>query len=101
MPGRPASLPPQALAKLREPRALVRCRQVDVQLVQDAMGAAQVGGAFCSLEAGPADVACTMCRHARCSVAQCWAAACARPATCVLRPDASFKFAVRACAPAV
>ncbi|KAL4419923.1 hypothetical protein ABPG75_007021 [Micractinium tetrahymenae] len=31
----------QALYKLQEPRALVRCRQADVQLVQDAMGAAQ------------------------------------------------------------
>ena len=34
---------PQALRKLEEPKALVRCRQVDQQLVKDSISAAQVG----------------------------------------------------------
>jgi len=39
-------MPPlQALHKLEEPKALVRCRLADVQLVQDAMSAAAVRGA--------------------------------------------------------
>ncbi len=33
---------PQALRKLEEPKALVRCRQVDQQLVKDSISAAQV-----------------------------------------------------------
>ncbi len=34
----------QGLHKLSEPRALVRCRQVDQKLVEQAISAAQVGG---------------------------------------------------------
>jgi hypothetical protein len=36
---------PQALRKLQEPRARVRCREADQAVVQEAMSAAQVGAA--------------------------------------------------------
>lgn len=39
----------QALHKLQEPRALVRCRQVDQKLVEQAIGDAQVR---CKAEGG-------------------------------------------------
>lgn len=34
----PAAAAPQSLRKLKEPKALVRCREVDVPAVKDAIG---------------------------------------------------------------